>query len=383
VLPRRLGARFALEALFLVLLALGAGLAHLRPLYIVAVMAAAWLLVALAELAAARIERSPVSYLLPQAAANAEEEEDAQAVFGPRPEERTVVAPPERVPEPDEEPPRHVDEDVGAPALEEPPEPAPAPALEREPEPQPIGELEPEPIVELEPEPEPEPFAFDRPAAWNEAAAAPLQPEEEAQREPEPGQQPIDEPEPEPIVEPEPVPEAEPDLIDELEPEREPFALDRHPAAWGEAPAAPVRAEEEAEPESEPQPTDELQPAALLEPEPSPEPVPEPEPEPEPIAEVEPEPAHFALDRVAAWAEAPPAPLRAEEEAQPEPPRPRRLRSLLRRKEPEVEPLPTSPPRHVKLLPRRPAEEPSRASEEVAELFGSEDDPAKSEETRS
>jgi hypothetical protein len=40
----------------------------------------------------------------------------------------------------------------------------------------------------------------------------------------------------------------------------------------------------------------------------------------------------------------------------------------------------------VKLLPRHPEEEPSRASQEVAELFGAkdeEDEPARSEETRS
>ena len=88
MLPRRLGARFALEALFLVLLAVGAGLADLRPLFIVLVMALAWLLVALAELTAERIDRSPLSYLLP-----ARPEEEPERVFGPRPEERTVVAP--------------------------------------------------------------------------------------------------------------------------------------------------------------------------------------------------------------------------------------------------------------------------------------------------
>jgi hypothetical protein len=253
VLPRRLGARFALEALFLVALALGAGLAHLRPLYIVAVMAAAWLLVALAELTAARIERSPVSYLLPQAAADEDDDEEPQAVFGPRPEERTVVAPPERAPEPDQEPPRLVDEDVDVPALGEPPQPPPEP----------------------EPEPEPEPIA-------------------------------------------------------ELESESER----------------------------------------------------EPEPAPEPDREPEPERAAFALDRAAAWDETPVEPLQAEEEPEAEPSRPRRLR-LFRRREPEAEPAPVSPPRHVKLLPRRPAGEPSRASEEVAELFGSDDEPAKSEERRS
>jgi hypothetical protein len=71
-------------------------------------------------------------------------------------------------------------------------------------------------------------------------------------------------------------------------------------------------------------------------------------------------------------------------EATQEQPRPRRLRALLRRREPEIEPEPAAPPRHVKLLPRRPAEEPSRASQEVAELFGPPpaEEPAQSEENR-
>src|SRR5947209_15641818 len=62
-------------------------------------MAGAWLLVALAELTAERIDRSPLSYLLPSP-----DEEEPQRVFGPRPEERTVVAPPEQGPvdEPEE-----------------------------------------------------------------------------------------------------------------------------------------------------------------------------------------------------------------------------------------------------------------------------------------
>jgi hypothetical protein len=197
VLPRRLGARFALETLFLVLLAVGAGLAHLRPLYIVGVMAGAWILVALAELTAERIDRSPLSYLLPQP--RVDEEDEPERVFGPRPEERTIVAP-------------------------------------------------------LEPEPE----------------------------------------------------------------------------------------------EEEP---------AAIQPEPEPDPEPEPEPEPQPEAESELEPEH-----------------------EPEAVRPRRLRSLLRRREPEAEPEAASPPRHVKLLPRRTAPEPSRAAREVAELFG-EPEETKPEET--
>lgn len=198
MLPGRLGLRFALEALFLVLLAIGAGLADLRPALIVLVMAVAWVLVAVVEFTAERIAASPTSYLLPAPAPP--EEGEPERIFWPRPEERTVVAPPQR----------------------------------------------------------------------------PLEPE---------------------AVEPEPEPEAEPEVADE--------------------------------------------------------PVPEVAAEPEPES-LEP-------------------PLRS------------RLRSLLRRPERELEPSPPSPPRHVKLLPRRSAPTPSRAAQEVAELFGSADDgePPKREESGS
>jgi hypothetical protein len=141
VLPRRLGVRFALEAGFLVLLALGAGLANLRPLYIVIIMGAAWVLVALAELTAERIDRSPVSYLLPRSAW--EEDEGPRRIFGPRVEERTVVAPPD-------------------PAVkQEAPESA-----EAEPEPEELTMLEPapEPVLPPAEEPEPEPAAAESPS---------------------------------------------------------------------------------------------------------------------------------------------------------------------------------------------------------------------------
>jgi hypothetical protein len=131
VLPRRLGVRFALEAGFLVLLALGAGLANLRPLYIVIIMAAAWLLVALAELTAERIDRSPLSSLLPRSAWD--EDEGPRRIFGPRVEERTVVAPPERAkteePEAESEP--EPEEELTV--LEHAPDPLPSPAEELEP----------------------------------------------------------------------------------------------------------------------------------------------------------------------------------------------------------------------------------------------------------
>jgi outer membrane biosynthesis protein TonB len=141
MLPGRLGLRFALEALFLVLLAIGAGLADLRPAVIVLVMAVAWVLVALIEFTAERIASSPTSYMLPTPA-RVDEGEDAEPVVWPRPEERTVVAPPERPPEPE-------------PTLE--PEPEPEVAEEAEPEPEPEAAEEPKPEAVEEPEPEQQP----------------------------------------------------------------------------------------------------------------------------------------------------------------------------------------------------------------------------------
>jgi len=229
VLPRRLGVRFALEAGFLVLLALGAGLANLRPLYIVIIMAAAWVLVALAELTSERIDRSPFSYLSPRSAWD--EDEGPKRIFGPPVEERTVVAPPETKADP-------------------------------------------------------------------------------AQEEPEP-----DEPQPE---------ESEPQgpVLDKTQPE---------------------------------------------------------EPEPEALAILEPAPESAAEPEV----EAPKT--GSEQEGEPEPSLGRRVRSLLRRREPEPEAPEPATPRHVKLLPRRAAPESSRASQEVADLFGSpagdKDEPEKPKET--
>jgi hypothetical protein len=146
VLPGRLGLRFALEALFLVLLAIGAGLADLRPGFIVLVMAIAWLLVAIVEYTAERISASPISYLLPQRGDPPADE--AEAAW-PMPEERTVVAPPERPePEPEPEPER---------------EPEPELPLDEEPEPEPSspGRLR-SLLRRREPDDEPEPSAPPR-----------------------------------------------------------------------------------------------------------------------------------------------------------------------------------------------------------------------------
>jgi len=136
MLPGRLGLRFALEAIFLVLLAIGAGLAELRPALIVLVMAVAWVLVALVEFTAERIAASPTSYLLPAPAPP--EEGEPEQVFWPPPEERTVVAPPQRPAEPQ----------AAEPEPEHTPEPEPEPEPEDEPLPEQV--LEPEP-ASLEP----------------------------------------------------------------------------------------------------------------------------------------------------------------------------------------------------------------------------------------
>jgi hypothetical protein len=136
MLPGRLGLRFALEAIFLVLLAIGAGLAELRPALIVLVMAVAWVLVALVEFTAERIAASPTSYLLPAPAPP--EEGEPEQVFWPPPEERTVVAPPQRPAEPE--------------AAEPEPEPEHKPEPEAEPEPEPEDEPLPQQVLDAEPE---------------------------------------------------------------------------------------------------------------------------------------------------------------------------------------------------------------------------------------
>ena len=133
MLPGRLGLRFALEAIFLVLLAVGAGLADLRPALIVLVMAVAWILVAVVEFTAERIAASPTSYLLPRPVQP--EEGEPERVFWPRPEERTVVAPPQRPPEPETAEPEPESEPE-----EQPVQDAEEPASES-PEPQPRGRL--------------------------------------------------------------------------------------------------------------------------------------------------------------------------------------------------------------------------------------------------
>ena len=129
--------RFLLEATFLVLVAVGAGLAGLQAVWIGVVMFGAWLLVALVERGGSRRGRA--------SAAPPEAERELE---------------PEPQPEPD-------------------PEPAPEPTPEPEPEPERRPELAavppppPEPDPEPEPEPEPEPAVVPlvlrdtTPRTWN------------------------------------------------------------------------------------------------------------------------------------------------------------------------------------------------------------------------
>ena len=116
--------RFLLEATFLVLVAVGAGLAGLQAVWIGVVMFGAWLLVALVERGGSRRGRA--------SAAPPEAERELE---------------PEPQPEPD-------------------PEPAPEPTPEPEPEPERRPELAavPPPPPEPQPEPEPEPDPDPEPA---------------------------------------------------------------------------------------------------------------------------------------------------------------------------------------------------------------------------
>jgi hypothetical protein len=176
MLAGRPGLRFALEALFLILLAVGAGLADLRPLVILLVVAGGWVLVALVEFSASRISSEPLSYVLPPEAAPPQEEE---RVAWPMPEERTVVAPPVQPPVPRPEP---APEPAPAPIAAEPEsEPEPEAEPELVPLPPPAEEREPEPVAaEPEPEAEPEP----QPEPGTEPELVPLPPA--AEQEPEP-----------------------------------------------------------------------------------------------------------------------------------------------------------------------------------------------------
>ena len=71
-MPGGFAPRFAIEAGFLILLGVGAGLADLRAAVIVLLLAGAWLLVSLIELAAWRSQARPVGVSIPPPAFDAD-----------------------------------------------------------------------------------------------------------------------------------------------------------------------------------------------------------------------------------------------------------------------------------------------------------------------
>jgi len=118
-MPGRLGPRFAIEALFLIALAVGVAYADLASKWIVLVMAGGWLVVASLELAADRIwaaappwrrpyyvpasppRAEPVGAAPPPAAVEAEPEAEAEPKPEPQPEPQPEPAVAEKEPEPE------------------------------------------------------------------------------------------------------------------------------------------------------------------------------------------------------------------------------------------------------------------------------------------
>jgi hypothetical protein len=146
-----LGPRFLIEAGFLIAVAVAAGLARLDAIWIIVVMAGAWLLMAAIEWGISRLRR-PRAAAAPAAAPT---EQPAVQVLTPMPEPEpaaVVVAPPpaaersEPVPEP-------------APEPEVTPGPSAEPEAEPEPEPAPTEPVPDRPPVAVAavPDPEPEP----------------------------------------------------------------------------------------------------------------------------------------------------------------------------------------------------------------------------------
>jgi outer membrane biosynthesis protein TonB len=155
------GSRFLIEAGFIIAVAVITGMQRLSTWWIIAVVASAWIIVAIVEIvvwARQVVARQPVAVELSQ----------PEIVVAPPPvdvrAQRPVQASPER--QPDSEPERK-------------PEPRPAPAPVPEPPrivavPPPTPQPEPAPEPQREPEPEPEPArvvaftpANDGPREWN------------------------------------------------------------------------------------------------------------------------------------------------------------------------------------------------------------------------
>src|SRR5213080_1872624 len=132
-MPGRLGPRFAIEALFLIALAVGVAYADLSRKWIAIVMAGGWLIVALIEVTAERIWATAPPWRRPDYYA------------APAPRREPVAAPPAPVAA------------KPKPAPQASPEPEPVAEAEAEPEPEAATVIEPPERPDLEPESEPEP----------------------------------------------------------------------------------------------------------------------------------------------------------------------------------------------------------------------------------
>ncbi len=164
--------RLALEAVFLVLVALLAGLADLSTTAIVVVMAVAWALVVLSEWAAAakraRWRLDSVATPLDEPAAGAS---DSTGPWSIPVVEATVVEAPDRS-----------ESHTVVTKLPPEPEAEPEPVLEAQPEPEPQQpDTEPEPKPEPEPEPEPTADVEDTAETGAPILLAELEPELEAE----------------------------------------------------------------------------------------------------------------------------------------------------------------------------------------------------------
>ena len=149
-MPGRLGPRFAIEALFLIALAVGAAYADLASKWIVLVMAGGWLVVALLELSADRIWAAAPPWRRPYYVPVPPPRQEAVAEPAPPPESVEQEPEPEPVPVP-------VPEPEAATAIVPRAEPAAAALPEPEPataEPGPVsGELARPQLEPLDPRP--------------------------------------------------------------------------------------------------------------------------------------------------------------------------------------------------------------------------------------
>jgi hypothetical protein len=148
-MPGRLGPRFAIEALFLIALAVGVAYADLASKWIVAVMAGGWLVVALLELAADRIWATAPPWRRPYYYAVTAQRAEAPPTRAPEPKPKQIPAQPAPLPEPEPAPvavePERASEE--ATVIAGRPDPA-TPPPELEPEPEPVAADRPRPTLE-------------------------------------------------------------------------------------------------------------------------------------------------------------------------------------------------------------------------------------------